>query len=502
MDKISLKIESGDLLAVVGENGAGKTTLMNVLYGLYQPDSGEVLFDGRPVPLRTAKDAIARGIGMVHQHFMLVPALSVVENVVLGAEPSRLGLIDLALARQQVDATCRRFGFDLDSRARIEDLSVGSQQKVEIVKALHRGAKVLILDEPTAVLTPQEADELFAVARQLSNAGHSIVFISHKLKEVLAVATRIAVMRHGRLVAEVPAGETSPQQLAELMVGESGPILLKESGVIGQPIPSRPAVGEEILVLRDVEVATDAGRRALQGVSLSVRSGEIVGIVGVDGNGQSELAEVVSGLRRSDRGEMLLGGANVSHFGPGELRRRGVCYIPEDRLRCAIIAPLTVEENAALGKQNQTPFAHGFFINFLERKRFAQGLLEEYDVRPRDEELPIRLLSGGNQQKVVVGRELSFNPKLVLAVQPTRGLDVGALSLVHERLRKARREGAAVLLVSLDLDEVVSLSDRIVVLYNGRLTATFERQDFDERMIGRYMLGAEGTKPRQSSARP
>ncbi len=482
LDDVSLDIGAGEVLALVGENGAGKSTLMNVLYGLYQADSGDILVSGQPARLRNPRDAIARGIGMVHQHFMLVPTLTVAENVVLGREPSRWGRMDLDRACTEVAATCERFGFKLDPRARVDTLTVGSQQKVEIVKALHRGAQVLILDEPTAVLTPQEADDLFRVTRGLAAGGRTVVFISHKLREVLSVADRVAVMRRGKLVAQVRAANTRSEELAALMVGESR-IPHAEAQAY------HPPQGEKLLEARDLRARGADGRPAVRGVSLEVHAGEIVGIAGVDGNGQREFAELLTGLRPLDEGGGTLLGGPLTGLTPAEARHRGVGHVPEDRLWRAVVKAMTVEENVALGRQEQAPFARGLRVDFAGRRERAQALLKAYDVRPPDPEVPLQALSGGNQQKVVVARELDAAPKLLVVVQPTRGLDIGAVAQVQAKLREARDRGAGVLLVSLDLEEVLALSDRIYVFFEGRITGTFTRPEFDEREIGRRMLG-------------
>jgi ABC-type uncharacterized transport system ATPase subunit len=541
LDDVSLSLKPGERLALVGENGAGKSSLMNVLYGLYQPDAGRVLLEGVPVRLASPREAIARGIGMVHQHFMLVPSLTVAENVVLGAEPTRAGIwLDLSQAAREVSATAARLGFAVDPHAKVESLTVGAQQRVEIVKALFRGARTLILDEPTAVLTPQEAEELFEVVRQLSAAGHGVVIITHKLREVFAVATRIAVMRRGRKVAEVAPGETNEVELARLMVGDEGAEAARaarELGGIGislREASSSPAGSaqreasplREVSSLRDasslVEVpARDAsppraaptllsgsdrqfilnavaleargasGRPALRKVSLSVRAGEIVGIAGVDGNGQRELVEVLAGLRSLDGGRFQLDMLNVERHGdPGALRRAGLSHIPEDRLHQAVVTSMSVEENISLGRQAQAPFARGRlgWLDFRGRRARAEQLISDYQVRPTDPGLPLGALSGGNQQKVVVARELDAQPKLLLAVQPTRGLDLGAVAQVHSRLRAQRDRGGAVLLISLDLEEVLALSDRLYVMSGGAVTAELRRSEFDVQAIGRAML--------------
>jgi simple sugar transport system ATP-binding protein len=481
---VSLDIGVGELLALVGENGAGKSSLMNVLYGLYHPDEGDIVLDGKPVHFKSPRDAIARGIGMVHQHFMLVPTLTVAENVVLGREPRRWGRMDLERANSEVAATCQRFGFQLDPRAIVGTLSVGSQQKVEIVKALHRGAQVLILDEPTAVLTPQESEDLFRVARGLKEQGRTVVFISHKLREVLSIAERIAVMRRGVLVAEVKAAETSAEKLANLMVGESRPA--QTALALDKPTP-----GEVVLSAKGLKARGEDGRAALNGVTLDVHAGEIVGIAGVDGNGQRELAEVLTGLRPLADGHGTLLGKPLARLSPDEARRRGVSHVPEDRLLRAVVKGMSVEENVALGRQGQPPFVKGLWLDFAGRRERTRSLLGRYDVRPPDPLLPIQALSGGNQQKVVVARELDSEPKLLVVVQPTRGLDISAVAQVHSRLREERARGVGVLLISLDLEEVLTMSDRVYVLFEGRVTGTFTRAEFDEREIGRCMLGAE-----------
>ena len=479
LDDVSLELQPGERVGLVGENGAGKSSLMNVLYGLYQPDEGVVRFDGAPVVLKSPREALKRGVGMVQQHFTLVPTLSVAENVVLGAEPLRKGLLDLERAVREVEATCRQFGFVLDARARVDTLSVGSQQKVEIVKALHRGATTLILDEPTAVLTPQEADELFAVTRALSASGKTVVLISHKLKEVLAFATRIAVMRRGKKVADgLKPDQTSPEALAELMVGGEASVLTKAAELT----PGRS--GEVVLELDEVHAP------GLAKVSLQVRAGEIVGVAGVDGNGQRELAEVVTGLRKWQRGTITLAGQKRVSLSPGLARQLGVAHIPEDRHLRAMVGDFSVEENVALGRQQRAPFAKGPFIDFAQRRARTLALLEAHDVRPREPGQRMAELSGGNQQKLVVARELDAAPKLLVVVQPTRGLDIAAVEAVRGHLRRVRDEGCAVLLISLDLDEVLALADRVVVMFDGKLNGEFARGAVDERELGRRMLGA------------
>jgi len=484
VDGVSLELQAGEIVALVGENGAGKSTLMNVLSGLYQPDGGEIRIDGQPVRFRSPRDAIARGIGMVHQHFMLIPPLTVAENVVLGSEPRRLGFLDLAAAKIAVRKACQTFGFSLQADAVIEDLTVGSQQKVEIIKVLYRGARVLILDEPTAVLTPQECEDLFSVMRELAAAGHTILLITHKLREVLAVAGRIYVMRRGKLVAQVNAKDSSERELATLMVGDAGPPRSTSSAQQGR--------GEMLLEIEDLRVVGAHRVLALRGVSLKVFAGEVVGIAGVDGNGQRELAEAIIGLQQPTSGVVRLGGEPLHRLSIGEIRRHGLAYVPEDRLVQAIIGPMTTEENVALGRDRQPPFARRGLIDFAGRRARAAKLLEEYDVRPPDPQARIGSLSGGNQQKVVLAREMDFAPKLLVVVQPTRGLDISAVRAVHARLLSAREQGAGILLISLDLEEVLALSDRLYTLFECRVTGELGRDEFDEKRVGQLMMGAEG----------
>ena len=489
LDDVSLDVAPSEVVAIVGENGAGKSSLMNVLYGLYRPDAGEVRVRGRPVALKGPRDAIHLGIGMVHQHFMLVPALTVAENVVLGREPRRRGLLDLRRAAEEVSDTSKRLGLSIDPGARVEDLAVGAQQRVEIVKALHRGAEVLILDEPTAVLTPQESDELQKVVRRLADAGRSVIFISHKLREVLSLADRIAVMRRGRKVAEVAARDASLESVAEMMVG--GEMARRAPAVVGaRPLDQAEDgwVGRPVLEARDVSTPRRPPAVALSQVCLEARGGEIVGIAGVDGNGQRELVEVLAGLRDA-AGSVRVCGEEVLGRDPGRVRALGVGHVPEDRLLRGIVGGMTVEENLALGRHRSPPFARGIRIDMRGRRARAESLLESYDVRPRDPSRRAAELSGGNQQKVVLARELDAGPRLLVAAQPTRGLDVAAVVAIHDRLRAHRDSGAAVLLVSFDLEELLALADRLYVLFEGRVIGELPRAEFDERRIGRWMLG-------------
>ena len=507
VDAVSLRVAPGEVLALVGENGAGKSTLISVACGLYRADEGSVRAFGKALPPGDPRAAIEAGLGVVYQHFMLVGPLTVWENVVLGKEPRRFGVLDAGRARREVAEAAQRFGLTLDVDARIETLGVGAQQRVEIVKQLWRGARVLILDEPTAVLSPREADELVKTVRALAADGRAVIFISHKLREVLAVADRIAVLRRGKLVQETARSETSAEQLAEAVMGRPlGTEPVAALGILpdslpaarvgphhpGAILPDGPDTSSAppLLEARDLHCASDRGRPALRGLSFAIRRGEVLGVAGVDGNGQSELAEVLTGLRRSE-GTLRLGGAEDFARTPGSARRAGVVHLPEDRHRRALCLPLNVEENLALGRQGDAPYARGALIDKAGRRARALELVRDFDVRPPDALARAGDLSGGNQQKLVAARELAGGapPRLVVAVQPTRGLDLGASRRVHQALRKAAQGGAAVLLISLDLDELRAVSDRIVVLYDGRAAGEARPGASDEE-LGRLMLGA------------
>ena len=483
LDDVSLSMERGEIFALVGENGAGKTTLMNVVYGLYKPDSGRAQVFDREEAIDSPAKAIALGVGMVHQHFMLVPTLTVAENVVLGREPKRHGLLDRKEAAARVKAVADQFGFAIDPLARVEQIGVGMQQRVEIVKALYRGAELLILDEPTANLTPQEAEDLYRVVRSLAQAGKTVVFISHKLREVLGVAQRIGVMRRGRLVAIVNASETNATALSELMVGRE---------VVGMARVARGGVvGEALARLEGVSALNDRDRPALSDVSFELKAGEILAVAGVDGNGQAELAEVLTGLRRAGSGKVTIIERDLTRATPRDFRVAGVAHVPSDRLQRGLCLSMRVDENLSLGRHERAPFARGPFIDRAGRATAAARMCREFDIRPADPALAVRSLSGGNQQKVIVAREIDSDPKVLVVVQPTRGLDVGAISTVHARLREERDRGRAVLLISLDLDEVMALADRILVLFGGRVMGVVPGEGADEKALGRMMLGQE-----------
>jgi simple sugar transport system ATP-binding protein len=480
-DHIDFDLRRGEVHALLGENGAGKSTLMSILYGLYTADSGEILLNEQPVEINSPKDAIELGIGMVHQHFMLIPVMTVTENIVLAQEPKHAGvLLDYDAARQRVRELSKSFGLAVDPDARIERITVGQQQRVEILKALYRGADILILDEPTAVLTPPEARELFEIIEELKAQGKSIVFISHKLNEVLEVADRISVLRRGKLVERIPREGATEAGLARSMVGRE--VLLRVEKKPGQP-------GDVLLHVEDLGVRDDRGLDTVRGVSFDVRAGEIVGIAGVDGNGQSELIDALAGLRSVASGEITVGGKDLTRATARQALDAGVGHIPEDRHRRGLVLDFNLAENLALHDYGKEPFSHLGWVNPRRWFRWARGLLREFDVRGGGPQTLGGSLSGGNQQKVVLAREISRNPSVLIAAQPTRGLDVGAIEFVHRRLVEQRDSGKAVLLVSLELEEVLSLSDRILVLYEGEIVAEFP-PDVSEEEVGMAMIGA------------
>lgn len=476
---ISLTVEAGEIHALLGENGAGKSTLMNILYGLYQADEGEILVSGQPVSFSGPGDAIDAGIGMVHQHFMLVPVFTVAENVVLGNEPTGVaGRIDKRRANDIVRSISDRFGFDVDPDARIEDLPVGTQQRVEIIKALARDAKVLILDEPTAVLTPQETDELMTIMRDLAASGTSIVFITHKLREVKAVADRITVIRQGRVVGEA-SPDASTSELASMMVGRD--VLLTVNKQEAKP-------GDTVLVVDHLHAKGSLGQRALDGVSFDVSKGEIVAIAGVQGNGQSELVEALIGLRPSEAGSVVIGGVDVTGRPVSDVLSQGVGYVPEDRRKDGLVGPFSIEENLMLDRFTEEPFAKKISLDLAGRRDFAHQAIKDFDIRTPHSAVPAAKLSGGNQQKVVLARELTKPLKLLIASQPTRGVDVGSIEFIHRRLIDARDSGVAVMIVSTELDEVFALADRILVMYRGRIVAEVA-PDVSRDKLGELMAG-------------
>jgi general nucleoside transport system ATP-binding protein len=478
-DHVDFELAPGEVHALLGENGAGKSTLMNILYGLYHPDEGEIRLRGEPLLIHSPKAAIDAGIGMVHQHFMLIPVMSVAENIVLAVEPRRGPFIDLDAANDKVRDISKRFGLAVRPEARIESISVGMQQRVEILKALYRGAEILILDEPTAVLTPQEAEELFEIIRSLQAEGKSIIFITHKLGEVLAIADRITVLRRGKTIETVPRAGATEESLARLMVGRE--VLLRVEKTPAQP-------GGTLLEVNDLRVLDERGLEAVRSVSFQVRAGEIVGIAGVDGNGQTELVEAITGLRRPEAGRIVAAGEDVTSEGSRECLDAGVGHIPEDRQRRGLVLDFSLAENIALHDYREEPDSKWGWLYPKRLIARAVRLLKEFDVRGGGPKTPAASLSGGNQQKVILAREISRNPQVLVAAQPTRGLDVGAIEFVHRRLVTERDEGRAILLVSFELDEVLSLSDRILVIYEGRIVGEYP-PTVSEEELGIAMTG-------------
>jgi general nucleoside transport system ATP-binding protein len=479
-DSVDFDLQRGEVHALLGENGAGKSTLMNVLYGLYQPDGGEIRVNGKPVAIRSPKDAIDLGIGMVHQHFMLIPVMTVAENVVLATEPTHAGvLLDYDEAVKRVQGIANTFKFAIDPRARVENISVGQQQRVEILKALYRGADVLILDEPTAVLTPQEARELFGILRSLTKEGMSVIFISHKLNEVLEIADRVTVLRRGKKIETLPREGATQPQLAKLMVGRE--VLLRVDKKPAEP-------GEELLKVKDLEVLDQRGLPAVRGVSFTVHAGEIVGIAGVDGNGQSELIDALTGLTKVQSGEIWVGDNVVTRDSARERLDEGIGHIPEDRQLRGLVLDFSLAENLGLHDYRHTPNSR-FGLLFPGRLvDWARRILKAFDVRGGGPQTLASALSGGNQQKVVIAREIERDPRVLVAAQPTRGLDVGAIEFVHRRLVEERDEGRAIVLVSLELDEILSLSDRILVMYGGGIVGEYGPDATDEE-LGIAMTG-------------
>ncbi len=478
-DQVDFELRRGEVHALLGENGAGKSTLMNILYGLYHPDEGEIRLNGEPVRIESPNDAIRLGIGMVHQHFMLIPVMTVAENIVLATEPTKGPFLDLAAAEERVRELSRQHGLAVNPSAVVERTSVGHQQRAEIVKALYRGAEILILDEPTAVLTPQEARDLFQVIRSLTEQGKSIIFISHKLNEVLEIADRITVLRQGRRVDTVPREGATQPRLASLMVGRE--VVLR----VEKP-PADP--GGPLLTVEDLVVLDDRDLEVVRGVSFQVREREIVGIAGVDGNGQTELVDALCGLRPPASGRIVLGNSDCTKANARRVLDLGIGHIPEDRQLRGLVLDFTLAENVGLHDFRKAPASRlgWLFPNRLIAR--ARKVLQEFDVRGGGAETLASSLSGGNQQKVVVGREISRNPRLLVAAQPTRGVDVGAIEFIHRRLVEERDEGRAILLVSLELDEVLSLSDRILVMFEGRIVGEYP-PDVSEQELGIAMTG-------------
>ncbi len=485
-DRVSLALHKGEILALLGENGAGKSTLMNIVYGLYHPDEGELFVDGEPVRVASPRDAIALGIGMVHQHFQLVQPMTVTENILLGAEITHghTPFLDLDAGRKRVIELSQQYGLVVDPDAVIEQLPVGVQQRVEILKALYRNARILILDEPTAVLTPQEIRDLFRVMRDLASAGHSIIFITHKLREVLDVSHRIVAMRAGRVVGEATPEESTQASLAEMMVGRE--VILQ--------VPKGPAHPERVVLdVRGLSTQVERSGVALRNVSLQVRAGEILGVAGVQGNGQTELVESITGLRRALSGTVIFNGIDITRSTPRNRTNLGMAYIPEDRHRYGMVSSYSVADNLVLNTYFQAPFANRGIRDDDACYAHAERLVEQFDIRTPDVDTAAGSLSGGNQQKMVVARELGREISLLVASQPTRGVDVGSIEFIHQQIVAQRDRGVAVLLVSAELDEILTLSDRIAVIYEGEIIATVDGPTATREQIGLLMAGVRDT---------
>ena len=481
-DNVNLTLNTGEVLSLIGENGAGKSTLMSVLYGMYKPDEGDILLDGSPKVFTSPADAIAAGIGMVHQHFMLVPVFTVAENVVLGVEPTgALGKLHIDEARRMVREISDKYSLDLDPDAVIEDLPVGVQQRVEIVKVLLRDAKVVVFDEPTAVLTPSEIIEFFEIVKTLVSAGRGVVFITHKLKEALNIADRIAVLRRGKVVGEVDPKTATESQIAEMMVGRPVQLIVNKNSA---------SAGDVVLKVSDLTVLDADGRKHVENVSFEVRAGEIVGVAGVQGNGQTELVEALTGLRKATGGTITLDGKDLTHSNPRERHQLGMAHIPEDRQRQGLVGGLSVAENLVLTRYHDDQFSHGVIVDWDAANAIADTLIGEYDIRTPSKETGVGTLSGGNQQKVIVARELSRDLRLTIAAQPTRGVDVGSIEYIHSRIVKERDAGTAVLIVSTELEEVMALSDRLLVMYRGRVVAELDPKKSTPMEVGLYMAGS------------
>lgn len=481
-DNVNLELNTGEVLSLIGENGAGKSTLMSVLYGMYKPDEGEIVIDGTPLVFASPADAIAAGIGMVHQHFMLVPVFTVAENVVLGVEPTgALGKLKIDEARRMVREISDKYNLDLDPDAVIEDLPVGVQQRVEIVKVLLRDAKVVVFDEPTAVLTPREIIEFFEIVKTLVSAGRGVVFITHKLKEALNIADRIAVLRRGKVVGEADPKTATESQIAEMMVGRPVQLTVEKSSA---------QAGDVVLKVTDLTVLDADGRTHVESVSFEVHAGEIVGIAGVQGNGQTELVEALTGLRKATSGVIALDGKDLTHSNPRERHQMGMAHIPEDRQRQGLVGGLSVAENLVLTRYHDDQFSHGVIVDWDAANAKAETLITEYDIRTPNKETGVGTLSGGNQQKVIVARELSRDLRLTIAAQPTRGVDVGSIEYIHSRIVKERDAGTAVLIVSTELEEVMALSDRLLVMYRGKVVAELDPKKVTPMEVGLYMAGS------------
>ena len=479
-DNVNFELLKGETHVLLGENGAGKTTLMNILYGLYKQEKGEIYVSGNLVNISTPNDAIKLGIGMVHQHFMLVHNFTVAQNIILGIEPKKGFKIDMDKANGEVKEISEKYGFAIDPTAVIEDISVGQQQRVEILKALYRGAEILILDEPTAVLTPKEIKELGTIIRNLEKEGKSVILITHKLKEVMSMSDRVTIIRRGAITGTVKTKETSIDELARLMVGRKVNLTVEKN-------PS--VIRGEILKIEDLCANDQRGLPAVKNLNLTVYGGEILGIAGIDGNGQSEFVEVLTGLRKPKSGKITINDKNTYGKSPRYIMSVGVGHIPEDRQKRGLILTYSLFENSVLGIHKKNPFSKGIVMNYKEIRKHCDELISEFDIRTPGGDVTAESLSGGNQQKLIVAREILKDPELLIAAQPTRGLDVGAIEYIHKRLVEERDNGRAVLLVSLELDEILALSDRIAVMYDGKIVDILKREDATEQKLGVLMAG-------------
>ncbi|ADL50483.1 ABC transporter ATP-binding protein [Clostridium cellulovorans] len=479
-ENVDFDLNKGEVHVLLGENGAGKTTLMNVLYGLYQPEQGEIFVNGQKVNIKGPLDAIALGIGMVHQHFMLVHNFTVTQNIILGSEPKKGIQIDIKKAEKEVAELAKKYGFNVKPDDLIEDITVGQQQKVEILKALYRGAEILILDEPTAVLTPQEIEELGEIFKSLTSQGKSIILITHKLKEIMSMSDRVTVVRRGKLIDVVQTKDTNIDQLAEMMVGRKVNLVTEKE---------KAKVGNTIVSIKDIKAIDHRKLPVLKGVNLDIRAGEVLGVAGVDGNGQSELIEVISGLRQATEGSITLNGKELTKLKPREIIDLGFGHIPEDRHKRGLVLDYSLVENSILGVHHKKEFSKGLVLNYKKIREHAKKLIEQFDVRTPNEDVKASKLSGGNQQKLIVAREIDKDPDFIIAAQPTRGLDVGAIEYIHKKLIEERDKGKAVMLVSFELDEIMNLSDRIAVMYDGQIMDIVDAKKVTEQELGILMAG-------------
>ncbi|MCO5189851.1 MAG: ABC transporter ATP-binding protein [Anaerolineae bacterium] len=490
-DHVDFDVKAGEIHALLGENGAGKSTLMKILYGLYQPDEGEIILNGRPITINSPTDSLEYGIGMIHQHFMLVDNITVAENVALGMKSSRGFRLDLDVVSTRIEELAEKYGLQVNPRAIISKLAVGQRQRVEIVKALYRGAALLVLDEPTAVLTPQEVDDVFVIFRQMAADGHALIFISHKLDEIFALTDRVSVLRDGRMVGTVNTADVTKADLANMMVGRE---------VLLERVRPPSQLGDVRLKMDQVNVVNDDGQRTLKDFSLEVHSGEIVGVAGISGNGQRSLARTIAGLRAVESGKIWLDGRDVTGLSPAEMFNSGLSYIPEERMHDGVVKDFSVAENMILQDYIRAPFSKGIFLDFKTIEQHAGQLISDFRVKTPSQETPAKNLSGGNIQKLILARELAREPRFLIAAQPTRGVDIGATEYIHNQLLQQRANGLATLLISEDLDEVKALSDRIVVLFGGEIMGIVNSDEVTTEELGLMMAGERRMEMPQATA--